>query len=1257
MFAKSRFVLPKISLGLFLVVVMLLSSLGPGIFAVKEAFAVRADPPPVQEPKIEICHKEGDGWKYMETPAGSSLDGHLGHGDFLYEGGGDLTKNQKDVWCAENATPKLTVKKVVVGGTAVPSDFSMIVNSVGANPAGQFPGSTEGTVVTLVAGNPYGVAESVVAGYTPSFGENCAGTMSAGEEKTCIVTNTYNEDHPQEEPENSCVLPTMMDGEKIDEYGLSQDGPENSLQNILNNNSYSSIDTVADETGYQAWLVPDGTASVTLTAEFIDSIAGYTNTLGYYVNGDINTFVPVVYGDPTVINTIGVTKIGFALKSVDYENNYFYFATEIAENPGNNDHAVVFNPSDNTYVIAFEDVNPLSESDNDYNDLVVEVVINSCDEIECTITEGSIVSGTNTKVTDIDGTTHNYTAFEVTHTNITNTYWTADDGGDFGTGKWVWSEDPVSGWTVDKVVTFEEQFTIIGDPQSAHVFVAADNDYEVFVNGTSLGTNATTNQGHVAPPGSFVINPSLLVNGVNTLKVVVTNKGQDGEPVNNPGGLIYNLTWTAEDCDDNPPPPNDEEYTVTFHKFIDGEPANETSAKGVDFEIEWGNGQQNGDTFLLEDPDYTESLTVDEGSSLFWNEQTDPHGDVLPIGSECSAGKFVLLGYTYGSSLEDAENMDISNEHSLNGIAGDKHIIVWNKYCPEPTIEISAVKIECTDESLLPNWGAGSANITSTTASDWLNDANYPERAQSCKFVPWDFQWAPGSQVNSNPGSQLGELGAPWTTFSSGSVVIPMVELGGKIWIREVVKEGYLAFSDWLSNNQNVPNEEDKYSAEIYCNTDVLNYDNYDRIDGLQSGNTYYCVAWNVPPQEPVVLGDVTMCKVDEEEKPLSGWQLMLIGNKIGDTLFVDSESSTGTDSSNLNSGQSYLAHAMGTWSNQNGANLVDAEYSTTDGWLTFMDGYTGYPTGILELQIDENPLFGDWGAYNDSHSYWQGFSPSVSGPVNFRVFDGDANTNAQNLAWFNDNSGLLSVDIYEGYTGITEENGCFTIKDVPSGTYEVGEVMQDGWEVVEGTGEVVVDGDEVFTVVNRLQDDGGGSNGPFTLTLVIFGDGNGRVLGEDDESEEDLLCEKDGESEVECEKDFSENTIVDLSATPFEGSNFNSSWSESCSGTGSCQIVMDSDKLVKAHFAKDGTLIIDSVTSTGGGGGGGSSSRRQNPPLVLGASDQNPDGEVLGATIGLPNTGRAEEPINSTNSLIALFAISALGLVALNSRNLKLVK
>lgn len=230
------------------------------------------------------------------------------------------------------------------------------------------------------------------------------------------------------------------------------------------------------------------------------------------------------------------------------------------------------------------------------------------------------------------------------------------------------------------------------------------------------------------------------------------------------------------------------------------------------------------------------------------------------------------------------------------------------------------------------------------------------------------------------------------------------------------------------------------------------------------------------PPEEPK-FASVTLCKVNGEEEPLAGWTLLLEKGDAVDSFIVPSTSSAGTDSAPLTAGTSYVALATGTWNNQGGANVVDAEYSTIDSWATQMDGYTGYQDDILELQIAQTS--GAWGAYNSLHSYAQSFVPGVTGPVNFRIFDGVGTT--PNESWYGDNSGSLNVVITEGYAGITGENGCVTFANVPYGSYDLSEMLQDGWVAdAENPNTAVIDSpEEVFTLVN----DEVGAPGP-TATL-----------------------------------------------------------------------------------------------------------------------------------------------------------------------------
>jgi hypothetical protein len=98
-------------------------------------------------------------------------------------------------------TGTLLVKKVVVCKDDLikqppppkkcpnPEDFTITVTGNHPDPA-SFPGSGTGTLVTLGVG-PHKVNETPL---DVSFSADCTGTIAAGDQKTCTVTNTEQED-------------------------------------------------------------------------------------------------------------------------------------------------------------------------------------------------------------------------------------------------------------------------------------------------------------------------------------------------------------------------------------------------------------------------------------------------------------------------------------------------------------------------------------------------------------------------------------------------------------------------------------------------------------------------------------------------------------------------------------------------------------------------------------------------------------------------------------------------------------------------------------------------------------------------------------------------------------------------------------------------------------------------------------------------------------------------------------------------------
>jgi len=153
------------------------------------------------------------------------------------------------------------------------------------------------------------------------------------------------------------------------------------------------------------------------------------------------------------------------------------------------------------------------------------------------------------------------------------------------------------------------------------------------------------------------------------------------------------------------------------------------------------------------------------------------------------------------------------------------------------TATIVATKIICPSEDLLPNWGDGSPEFTLTanTAQRFINAHS------SCRLAEWEFEWAPNNTPN--PGDNIAVAGGAWAPFSGSVEVAP----ADRIWLREQVDDKYIPFSGDLSSEGGW----NDVSAEMYCNTDSLNYDNYDWIDNVEAGQTYYCVAFNVLKEDP----------------------------------------------------------------------------------------------------------------------------------------------------------------------------------------------------------------------------------------------------------------------------------------------------------------------------------------------------------------------------------------------------------------------
>lgn len=135
------------------------------------------------------------------------------------------------------------------------------------------------------------------------------------------------------------------------------------------------------------------------------------------------------------------------------------------------------------------------------------------------------------------------------------------------------------------------------------------------------------------------------------------------------------------------------------------------------------------------------------------------------------------------------------------------------------------------------------------------------------------------------------------------------------------------------------------------------------------------------------------------------------------ETVSVLSTSQYGaTSTSVLAAGGLYAFKASGTWTQY--GNTMDAEYSRSSTGTVY-DGHGTVPVcgacGVDwgDLQIDG--VFVNWGPYDPGRTYWLETS-GTGAAVNFRIYEGYTGTNTVIPAWYTDNTGSLTVEIYAGH-------------------------------------------------------------------------------------------------------------------------------------------------------------------------------------------------------------------------------------------------
>src|SRR5436853_2114922 len=163
----------------------------------------------------------------------------------------------------------IVIKHVVNddGGTKSAGDFTMTINGVTATGGNSFPGARSPETHKKHMTGSYSVPETAPSGYTASFSSGCSGSVSAGQTKTCTVTN---DDKP-----GTLIVKKHV----IDDNGGQKHADDFTMKVTAGNPSQSSF--AGSESGTTV-TVDSGSYSVDE-----DAVNGYTKTIGADCSGTI----------------------------------------------------------------------------------------------------------------------------------------------------------------------------------------------------------------------------------------------------------------------------------------------------------------------------------------------------------------------------------------------------------------------------------------------------------------------------------------------------------------------------------------------------------------------------------------------------------------------------------------------------------------------------------------------------------------------------------------------------------------------------------------------------------------------------------------------------------------------------------------------------------------------------------------------------------------------------------------------------------
>jgi hypothetical protein len=196
----------------------------------------------------------------------------------------------------------IVIKHVVNdnGGGADASQFTMTINGVTATGGNSFPGAESPGTNKKVTPGSYSVTESGPSGYDATFSSGCSGTISAGQTKTCTITN---DDKPGHLVVIKHVVNVNGGKAKASQFSMKINGivvqganPFPGAESPGTNKTVNAGSYTVTETGPSGYiLVPSADCSGTIqvgqtkTCTMLNHDIAPRNTIGYWKNHQSQT--------------------------------------------------------------------------------------------------------------------------------------------------------------------------------------------------------------------------------------------------------------------------------------------------------------------------------------------------------------------------------------------------------------------------------------------------------------------------------------------------------------------------------------------------------------------------------------------------------------------------------------------------------------------------------------------------------------------------------------------------------------------------------------------------------------------------------------------------------------------------------------------------------------------------------------------------------------------------------------------------------